>query len=57
MLGLLADRLFATQRSGVLHFVGGGVLCAREFCSIQQENPAHRDDAAENQWTFGISWS
>jgi nucleoside transporter len=57
MLGLLADRLFATQRLlGVLHFVGAGVLfAAARFCSIQQESLRTSDDPlAENQWTFAI---
>ena len=39
ILGLLADRLFATQRLlGALHFAGAGILFATaRFCSAQQE--------------------
>jgi nucleoside transporter len=56
VLGLLADRLFATQRLlGILHFVGAGVLfAAAEFCSHQQQALRAATDPAENRWTFGV---
>ena len=55
ILGLLADRLFATQRLlGCLHFVGAAVLfAAARFCSHQQVVLQTSDDAAgDNAWTF-----
>jgi nucleoside transporter len=56
-LGLLADRLFATQRLlGVLHLAGAGVLfAAARFCSQQQEAlRATADPATDDRWTFGV---
>lgn len=56
-LGLLADRLFATQRLlGIFHFAGAGILfAAGRFCSHQQEAlRASADPAADNRWTFGV---
>ena len=53
ILGLLADRLFATQRLlGALHLAGAGVLfAAARFCSVQQE--ALRQ-SADDGWTFRV---
>jgi nucleoside transporter len=53
ILGLLADRLFATQRLlGFLHLVGAGVLfVAARFCSVQQE--ALRQ-SLDDGWTFRV---
>lgn len=55
LLGILADRLFATQRLlGVLNFLGAGVLfAAGRFCSHQQSVIRSADDpVAESEWTF-----
>lgn len=55
LLGILADRLFATQRLlGVLNFLGAGVLfAAARFCSHQQAMIRSAADAkAESEWTF-----
>src|SRR5262245_36680652 len=57
LLGLLADRLFATQRLlGVLHFAGAVILfAAARFCSDQQQAlRTTADPAGENRWTFGV---
>jgi nucleoside transporter len=57
MLGLLADRLFATQRLlGVLHFVGAAVLYGSgRFCAEQQAALRESGDpAGDNQWTFAV---
>jgi nucleoside transporter len=57
MLGLLADRLFPTQRLlGFLHFLGAGLLfAAGRFCSVQQAALRASDDpTGDNQWTFGV---
>lgn len=53
VLGLLADRLFATQRLlGVLHMAGAAILfAAARFCSVQQD--ALRV-AGDDSWTFGV---
>jgi nucleoside transporter len=53
ILGLLADRLFPTQRLlGVLHLVGAGILfAAARFCSAQQESLSH---SADDGWTFRV---
>src|SRR3954464_4943261 len=57
ILGLLADRLFATQRLlGCLHLVGAAILfAAARFCSQQQLVLQSTGDAAgDNAWTFAI---
>jgi nucleoside transporter len=57
MLGLLADRLFATQKLlGVLNILGAAILfVAAQYCSYQQGViRTSADRAAEIDWTFGI---
>ena len=57
LLGLLADRLFATQRLlGLLHFAGAVVLfAAARFCSAEQEALRLSDDpVSRTSWTFGV---
>jgi nucleoside transporter len=53
VLGLLADRLFATERLlGALHFVGAAVLfAAARFCSTRQ---LALRESADDGWTFGV---
>lgn len=57
LLGLLADRLFATQRLlGFLNFIGAGILfAAGQFCDHQQAaiRVAEHPDALSD-WTFAV---
>jgi nucleoside transporter len=57
LLGLLADRLFPTQRLlGVLNLLGAGILfAAGQFCSHQQALIRSADEPAlASEWTFAF---